>query len=78
MRIQPQTKSQAQFYYFFYLSCLEDGIPRVWKRENTTSCPLILNNSIDYSETNMTIIKQIKGECSFTVEAIISVLSISR
>ncbi len=46
----------------------------VRKREDTTSCPL--DNSVDFSETNVTVMPRITRECSLVVEAICSVVFI--
>jgi len=48
----------------------------VRKREDTTSGPL--DNSVDCSETNVTVMPQITGECSSVVEAVCLVVLITQ
>ena len=54
---------------------LEDSIPQFLKREDTTSGPL--DSSVDCSETNVTVIPRITGECITVVEAVCSIVFIT-
>ncbi len=69
------TTSDEDTTLVFSNSSFKRQYSTVRKREDTTSGPL--DNSVDCSETNVTVVPRITGECSLVVEAVCSVVLIT-
>jgi len=66
-------KSQLQFKWFsFWKTVFHSFFIIIWKREDTTSSPL--DNSINYSETNVTVMPQITSDAVYSGSDLLSIV----
>ena len=68
------TSNEDTASFLFYFFVLRKIVFLRFGSERIQPKAPYLDNSINYTETNVVVIKQITYECSFTMEAICSVL----